>query len=315
MHPAYSVILFTTASGAGYGLLFWLSVMHLLGVAPDGRWLLFVAIAVALALVTIGLLASTLHLGRPERAVGAFSQWRTSWLSREGVAAVATYVPSGLLALMWLLGFGSGVVSALLALLAAVGAVVTVYCTGMIYASLRTIRQWNLELVPAGYLAMAAATGALLFGFLLALFGHAPSWAATLSLLGLGVGAALKVYYWQTIDADEGQYTSEMATGLGHLGQVKPLDPPHTRPNFVMREMGYEVARKHAHKLRRLVLACLFAVPALLLLALLTVGGSGAMAFYFLAIGFAAVGVFVERWLFFAEAEHVSMLFYGKQRA
>ena len=53
------------------------------------------------ALITGGLLASTAHLGRPERAWRAFSQWRTSWLSREGVMAVATYVPAGLLAIGW----------------------------------------------------------------------------------------------------------------------------------------------------------------------------------------------------------------------
>ena len=54
---------------------------------------------IALVLITAGLLSSTAHLGRPERAWRAFSQWRTSWLSREGVAAVFTYVPAGLFAL------------------------------------------------------------------------------------------------------------------------------------------------------------------------------------------------------------------------
>jgi DMSO reductase anchor subunit len=49
----------------------------------------------AALLVTLGLLSSTFHLGHPERAWRAFSQWRSSWLSREGVAAVATYLPAG----------------------------------------------------------------------------------------------------------------------------------------------------------------------------------------------------------------------------
>jgi hypothetical protein len=33
----------------------------------------------------------------------AFSQWRTSWLSREGVMAVLTSIPAGLSALGWML--------------------------------------------------------------------------------------------------------------------------------------------------------------------------------------------------------------------
>ena len=44
---------------------------------------------IAYALAVGGLLASTFHLGHPERAWRAFSQWKTSWLSREGVLAVA----------------------------------------------------------------------------------------------------------------------------------------------------------------------------------------------------------------------------------
>lgn len=312
MHPAYSVIVFTTASGAGYGLLFWLSLAHAFAALPGGRWLSLASIALALLLITIGLLASTLHLGHPERAIRAFSQWRSSWLSREGIAAVLTYLPAGLLALIWLLGLETGLVP-VLALLSAIGAAVTVYCTGMIYASLRTIRQWNLTLVPLIYLALSASTGALLFGFLLAVFGALPVWAGPLALASLVLAAILKLLYWRRIDADPGRYTAEMAIGLEAMGSVRPLDPPHTRPNFVMREMGYAVARKHAEKLRRIVLLALFGLPVVLVLATVLSGWTAAC--FGLAVVTAAFGVILERWLFFAEAEHVSQLYYGKTRA
>src|SRR5688572_17181996 len=90
MHPALSVIFFTTLSGAGYGLLFW-AAWHALSGASATRTLL-VCIALAIVLSTIGLVSSLLHLGKPARAWRAFSQWRTSWLSREGVASMATFV-------------------------------------------------------------------------------------------------------------------------------------------------------------------------------------------------------------------------------
>lgn len=311
MHPAYSVILFTTASGAGYGLLFWLSLAHLFGLMPGGRWLSFLAMTVALGLITLGLLSSTLHLGRPERAIGAFSQWRSSWLSREGVAAVATYIPAGLMWLLWLIGSDTGLVRPL-GLLAALGAIGTVYCTGMIYASLRTIRQWHRSDVPLIYLSLSAATGGLLFAFFMS-FATGGAGALWLALISLVVSAVLKWLYWRGIDADPGQYTAEMATGLGRFGTVKPLDPPHTQPNFVMREMGYSVGRKHAAKLRTSTYAALFAAPlALLLLALVSGWAAPILA---LAVPIAAIGVVTERWLFFAEAEHVSQLYYGAGRA
>ena len=108
------------------------------------------------------MLTSTLHLGRPERAWRALSQWRTSWLSREGVAAIVTYVPAGALGLGWVFGEfvpGQIVVGAMLSVPCAL---VTVWCTGMIYASLPTIRAWNQPLVAPVYVALALATGGVL---------------------------------------------------------------------------------------------------------------------------------------------------------
>ncbi|MEM8731076.1 MAG: DmsC/YnfH family molybdoenzyme membrane anchor subunit [Pseudomonadota bacterium] len=314
MHPAYSVIVFTTASGAGYGLLFWLSLARLVDLLPNEGWMPFVSLVLALVLITTGLLASTLHLGHPERAIGAFSQWRSSWLSREGVLAVATYVPSGLLALIWLFGAG-GAAEPALALLSALGAVGTVYCTGMIYGSLRTIRQWFHPLTAFVYLSLSAATGAILLGLLMSFFGGVPTWVSALVVTSLGVAAAIKLTYWHQIDADPGKYTAEMATGLvGPGGTVRPLDPPHTRPNFVMLEMGYQVGRKHALALRRLGVVLTFVVPGATALIVLFTSGWPILLYSLITLA-AALGVLVERWLFFAQAEHVSQLFYGAARA
>ena len=312
MHPAYSVIFFTTASGAGYGLLFWLGLGHAAGLLAHDTWLFLVALTLSLALATAGLLSSTLHLGHPERAWRAFSQWRSSWLSREGVAAVATYAPSGLLWLASATGTETAVTRPLAAL-AALGAVATVHCTGMIYASLRTIRQWNLRLVPALYHALSAATGALLLATLLALSGERSSAPLWLALVALALAAALKLAWFRAIDADPGRYSAAMALGL-QADSVRQLDPPHTRPNFVMREMGYAIGRKHAAKLRRVALFLLFAIPLTLLLTAILLPGSGPWLLP-AALTPAAVGLVVERWLFFAEAEHVSMLYYGRDRA
>src|SRR3954468_20282885 len=81
MHPAYSVIVFTTASGAGYGLLIWLALGAVFNLVPRDPVLGFFGLGIALALITAGLLTSALHLGRPKRAWRALSQWKTSWLS------------------------------------------------------------------------------------------------------------------------------------------------------------------------------------------------------------------------------------------
>lgn len=310
MHPAYSVIIFTTASGAGYGLLMWLAALRLSGFAPADRTLALLGVGAALALVSVGLLASTAHLGRPERAWRAFSQWRSSWLSREGVFAVATYVPAGLFGVGWG-GFDlGGIVLAIVALSTLALALATVWCTGMIYASLRTIRQWHQPLTAPIYIALALATGALLLCLLLQARGHDSRLMLAVTLASLAVSGTLKVAYWRAIDRDVSPHTIEAATGLGGLGRVRPLDPPHTQDNFVMREMGYRVGRTHASVLRIFSFSALFLVTLVTLTAASLTGGSVALSFTVVGAISAAVGALVERWLFFAEARHVVTLYY-----
>jgi DMSO reductase anchor subunit len=313
MHPAYSVIVFTTASGAGLGLLAWLALLALLDLVPTTRWLGFTGLTLAIALLTGGLISSTAHLGRPERAWRAFSQWRSSWLSREGVAAVATYVPAGLLAIGWVIAETAGGFFALMVLLTVLCALATLYTTGMIYASLPTIRQWHQPLTAPIYIVLGLASGAVLLNLLLALFGFERRAATWIAVIAIVVAAVLKWLYWLRIDGEAREYTAEAATGLGRLGKVRPLEPPHTQPNFVMREMGYRVARKHAERLRKLALLLAFAVPiaGLLLSHLPLIGILGTLA---AALSMAA-GLMIERWLFFAEAEHVAMLYYGAEAA
>jgi DMSO reductase anchor subunit len=311
MHPAYSVIVFTTASGAGYGLLIWLAAGLALGLLPWTPPLGIVGLGLALALITIGLLASMFHLGRPARAWRALSQWRSSWLSREGLIALATYLPAAALGTGWVFGVISAGQTTMAAWLTIACALLTLCCTGMIYASLPTIRAWHHPLVVPIYVALALGTGGVLLCALLAGFGRDVRIAVAVTAAALIVGWILKARYWSTVDRAERPHTAEAATGLGALGAVRPLDPPHTQPNYVMREMGYQVARRHAVKLRRVAVALLFLMPLALLPWLLApLPHLAQMVLAIVAVLSAAIGVLVERWLFFAEAEHVVVIYY-----
>ena len=309
MHPAYSVILFTTASGAGYGLLALLGLVGFNHGPASSLAFALVAVVLALALITIGLLASTLHLGHPERAWRAFSQWRSSWLSREGVASVLTYIPALAFAAVW-----SGLVDAPqwigpLGLITAVMCAVTVFTTAMIYASLNTIRAWSQPLTAPVYLAFALATGATLLTAIAAVFDRFQMFQVILAVAALALVMVLKFLYWRAVDAAPRSHTMENATGLGRIGKVSQWELPHTAENFIQKEMGYAVARKHAAKLRSLVLA-LLAIAILLLIVSLA-----APLLSLVASLSALAAAVVERWLFFAEAQHVVTLFYGAETA
>ena len=313
MHPTYSIIFFTTASGAGYGLLACMGIFPALGLIPQDRWLGLTGLGIALGLVSAGLLSSTFHLGHPERAWRAFSQWRSSWLAREGVIAVLTYIPAGLFAIGWVWFEDISGIWGVLGLLSALAALLTVICTAMIYASIKAIPKWHNPWVPANYLLLGATTGALLFGALLHLFGAASTEADIMVLVLLALAAAIKAAY-RLGSAEATSATVASATGLGRRGRGTLLDPPHTRENFLLHEMGYRVARKHAAKLCRISDATLFALPLILTLGALLLPPPPAAAAALLAALSAALGVVIERWLFFAEATHAVMLYYGEQK-
>ena len=81
--------------------------------------------------------------------------------------------------------------------------------------------------------------------------------------------------------------------------------------SYLLREMGFRVARKHAEKLRRFAFMGSFLIPWCL--AAFTVDSDPWLRIpgAFVAVLVAMAGTLVERWLFFAEAKHTVMLYYG----
>ncbi len=293
MHPAGSIIAFTTLSGLGFGLMAWLG----LGVQHAEGWVAAVFCVFALALAGIGLFASLLHLGNPQRAWRALSQWRSSWLSREGVVAIAAM---GVFALYGALWAFADLRIAPLGWLAAALALATVYCTSMIYAQLRTVPRWRRWSTPVLFLLYALAGGAILADEVVP------------AVVLLAAVWALQIHAWREGDgalAASGS-TVETATGLGRIGKARLLEGPHTSPNYLMKEMVFVVGRRRASALRKVALGLGGALPLLILLlfpvlpAPHTFGGIAVIAHL--------VGVAVSRWLFFAEAEHVVGLYYGR---
>ncbi len=287
MHPAHSVILFTVLSGLGFGLLAHLA----LGLpAVAGLWAL-VAWALGYVLAVAGLVASTFHLRNPQRALLAFTQWRTSWLSREGWAAVAALVLLAPVALADVFGWP---VRWVFALPGAALCFAAVLCTGMIYAQIRAVPRWHWGMTPVLFLTFAATGGAVLAG---------QWWAPWLCLAVAGLLLAVFLLGDRRFAA-AGQ-TTGTATGLA--GQVTVFEWPHTGDNYLLREMIHMVGRRHATRLRWIAVLAAGVVPGLVLWAF---GGGMATA---VAALLHLLGALAARWLFFAEAEHVVGLYYGRR--
>jgi len=311
MHPAFSVIFFTVASGAGFGLFSLLFIADVFKLGGGfSREQLVIGGLIALSLIVFGLLSSTFHLANPKNAWRAFNRFRTSWLSREGVFAVI-FMP---LALVYLVSIWFDAPTWLRdtsGFLAAILAWITVFSTGMIYACLKTIRQWNSPLVPANYLALGYASGSLLL-----LLGAVVSGLDTLpfiamSALIMAIAAVLKAIYYFWIGSPGLSPTINTATGLTRA-KVKLLDTGHTHGTFLTQEFGFQIARQKAGLLKVVVFVLGFALPGLMLVWVFNQHGGEMAAIVAVVAGL--VGASVERWLFFAEARHVVNLYHGAQR-
>ena len=289
MHPAPSVIIFTTLSGLGFGLLVFLG----LGFPPVTGWVAFVFFLIAYALAVGGLLASTFHLGHPERALKAFSQWRTSWLSREAWAAVTALV------IMALYAMGAVFFDTRISAVGWLGAglsLATVITTAMIYTQIKAVPRWHQALTPLHLTTASLSGGALLAGQI------------TLAQIFLFLGGIIQIAHWLRGDgrfAQAGQSIAS-ATGLSEAGRIRAFEAPHTGTNYLLREMVHVVGRKHAQRLRIIALGLGFVLPLALLLIPGASHGLGG-----LAVLSHILGMLASRWLFFAQAEHVVGLYYG----
>ena len=288
MHPAPSVIIFTIFSGLGFGLFILLG----LGFFLTNYWLNFLLFFLAYGFSIIGLLSSLFHLGNPQRFLKAFSQWRTSWLSREGVFSTSTLI------IMVPFAIGKIFLDKEFVILGVVGSalsILTIFCTAMIYAQLRTVPRWNSFLTPVLFLLYSLGGGAFLVN------------EGRLAAFILILSSLIQVYAWLNGDQLFMRAGSNVksATGLGNIGEVRLLEGPHTGTNYLLKEMVYIVGRKHRIRLRIIGFILVGLLPGLFLLIF-----NLNILLFILVFLMHLIGISLIRWLFFAEAEHVVGLYY-----
>lgn len=311
MHPALAVIFLTLFSGGGFGIMALTAIVNDFqidrGLSPLQT---MIAVILSLVFVSIGMLSSTAHLANPKNAWRAFTRWRTSWLAREGVFAVL-YYPFAALYLIWVFFTGGthDAVGLILVNLAGVIGLVTVFCQGMIYAVLRTIRQWNTALVPANFYAMGLATGATVLAAERIIMGAPADTLVGIALALLAASAVMKGIYYFWIGRPGGP-TIRTAIGFNRSA-VRILEQGHTFGTFLTEEFGHTLPTAKARSVKVVMYIFAFVIPIAALVISIATGQS---AFAWIAVLSVIFGIGVERWLFFVEAQHVVNLYHGRQQ-
>ena len=323
MHPAFSVIFLTTLIGAGQGLflaLFTVESYAAFDLLPKQSNAFYATgSAIAMVLLIGGLIASFFHLGRPERAWRSATQWRTSWLSREVIvlpAFMGTVFLYG--AAHWLdvnpvlaqLPTGAPVnVTAVLGTIGTLLAFTLFVCTGMIYACLRFLREWHTWLTVANYILLGGASGFTLAAAYAAaaapdLVAFFAGWAVLITATGLVTRAASLVRNARL----KPRSTLQSAIGIKHPRIVQKTQGAmggsfNTREFFHGRSPGF------LRSMKWWFLAAAFVVP-MLLLALSMSDSEAGLGLLIIAFAVQYLGLLVERWFFFAQANHPQNLYY-----
>ena len=346
MRPAWSIVIFTTLAGLGQG--FFLALLGLETFAGD-VWpatLLAPAAWAVLVLLAAGLVASVFHLGHPERAWRAASQWRTSWLSREVILLPALMAAVGVHALaLTLLAQGAAPPGIAFVIGASAGVAAALcmalwWCTGMIYACLRMLREWATPLTPLAFAALGLASGlglaAAWFATALDRFAlqvaravpavphalaHVPVLEAARASVGGLCAAALaatlaaivvKGAWWRRRESLQPASTLQSALAIAHP-RIRQMSMGMTGGSFNTREFFHGAGRWRMKLLPASMVVFGAALPLAAFAGAAMTSLPAGTAWLLAAVAvLQTVGVLCERWLFFAWARHPQNLYYQK---
>jgi DMSO reductase anchor subunit len=319
MHPPFSMVFATTLFGLGQGLFLALmtvmtySNMHVLQVEHASAFYGWGAVWSLIFLGT-GLFSSVFHLGHPERAWRAISQWRTSWLSREVILLpmlMALVFLYGVIQFMgWDVTFtapGARVDVSLsfvigwLAVLVNFGLFIA---TGMIYAAIRFIQEWRCAMTPINYILLGGASGFLAATALATVM--APGQADmlhdfTILLLVIAILGKLG-HLWRNTRI---KYKSNIQTAIGvRHTKVQQKAMGFMGGSFNTREFFSHKSPQFKRIVLWTFLVVAFAIPLVMILS------SSSTGVLIAAVVIQYVGLVMERWYFFASANHPQNLYY-----
>ena len=315
MHPAFSVIFFTVTSGAGYGLIALLCFLNFInqGIFVN-KELFLIFSAVSVGIFSVGLISSTFHLANPKNAWRAFMRFRTSWLAREGLLAILFYpILFTYLYFIYQNTYSSNLLfMQFYSFLIFIFSVFIIFCTGMIYACLKTIPQWNTILTPINYIVIGLYLGFLLVLFLLSINSYGVNDYKYYILCLIAFSFIMKLIYYYKITPSRHNINEATNAAIKiKNSNVRLLDVGHTGGTFLTDEFCFFVAEKKLKLVKLFSIFFGFVAPFMLISSYYLLYNDILVIFLALLVSF--FGIIAERWLFFAQAKHVVNLYHGSQ--
>ncbi len=311
MHPSKSIIFFTVISGTGYGIFIGLLYNFLFIEILYSFNYKLILILTSFIMIVSGLLSSTLHLGHPERAWRAMSQWKTSWLSREGLAAIITFIPMILFYFFWII---DSELNFLFLILTCIFSILTIFCTGQMYATLKAIPSWNNPLVTPIYILNAITVGCLFVYSMNFYFNYKAYLFENFVLIIIIINFITKLIYWISIYQKPNATSIQTAVGL-KSNDITFFEGPHTGNNYLTSEMINYIKKNNGNFLRLIFCVFSFITPLYVIYNYKSIVADVFILKLSMIIIFvlAIIGMIIERYLFFIQSKHVVGLYYGQK--
>lgn len=309
MRPQFSIIFFTTLVGMAQGLLFFLALLNIEEPFLSAPFLSMLALPVSFIILTLSLVASFFHLGRPERAWRAAMMWRTSWLSRE-VIALPTVMALTVITFFFV---HSGMVPVWVWAALLISNLALWICTAKIYQCIQFIQEWSHPSTLSNFILLGLTSGGLLLELLFMIW-NGSSVPLGMSLISgtnfilLFLALNLKLWIWRRNQKLKPKSNLASATGIKG-NNIRQTSMGFMGGSFNTREFFHHQTDRVISNIRKIVLLMAYIGPMILLAFSMNSPNIAQIA---IALLMHYIGLLAERWMFFAEANHPQNLYYQR---
>lgn len=309
MRPQFSIIFFTTLVGMAQGLLFFLALLNIEEPFLSAPFLSMLALPVSFIILTLSLVASFFHLGRPERAWRAAMMWRTSWLSRE-VIALPTVMALTVITFFFV---NSGMVPVWVWAALLISNLALWICTAKIYQCIQFIQEWSHPSTLSNFILLGLTSGGLLLELLFIIW-NGSSVPLGMSLISgtnfilLFLALNLKLWIWRRNQKLKPKSNLASATGIKG-NNIRQTSMGFMGGSFNTREFFHHQTDRVISNIRKIILLMAYIGPMILLAFSMNSPNIAQIA---IALLMHYIGLLAERWMFFAEANHPQNLYYQR---
>lgn len=269
-----SIIYFSVSVSIGYGIMLVLSILSYnfsISTASEAK---IIISSLSIFFIFTSWIALVLDLGSHKKILLNVKEWKKSWIGKEIIAIFFTFFLYIFFYFLWIFSNNKNLLHILI-LISGISSLIIIYFSSKIYDSLSTIPIWNNPFVSITYVLNAISSGCLVIFLIYYYFEIDQNLIFYLLVIILPTTLFIKLLYWHSIKGIKND--KKIHSFFSHRGIVCILI--YINPVYFIIQEPFLVMSKKVNFIT-----------------------------FSITIIFAIIGLFLERWLFFIEANKFNKL-------